>query len=209
MLCSRVQNLLSAYVDRELTGAEMQAVRRHLDGCGGCQNELAGIRSVKGLFGALPAAEPPAPFDPSILDGASRLGAGLRLPVFASLAFVPCCAFMQGADWLLGAFRSTVRSTTRLACAGALSVIVLAAAVLQHPQQADAVTANVPELVPEEIACPHVGCAHGAPLPGAYPALVSVPELPIAQTSRPILYRSSGAPALTLLRYSPADPGWR
>ena len=37
MNCGRVSNQLSAYIDRELTGAEMLSVRGHLGDCDSCQ----------------------------------------------------------------------------------------------------------------------------------------------------------------------------
>jgi len=90
MLCSRAQNLLSAYADYELSGADMLRVRRHLDECPACARELAGLQQMKRLLGALPAAEPP-PFDPSRVAAlpprpqlprlAARWWAALTLPL--------------------------------------------------------------------------------------------------------------------------------
>jgi len=58
MGCGRVSNLLSAYLDRELTGADMLAVRRHLAGCAACCAEYEALAQVRRLLGALPAVEP-------------------------------------------------------------------------------------------------------------------------------------------------------
>ena len=60
MLCSRVQNLLSAYLDRELTGAEMLEIRRHLRDCAPCEREREALLHVKQLLHVLPAAAPRA-----------------------------------------------------------------------------------------------------------------------------------------------------
>jgi anti-sigma factor RsiW len=60
MVCGRVSNLLSAYLDRELTGAEMLSVRRHLSHCPACRAEHDAVARVRRLLGALPAVEPRA-----------------------------------------------------------------------------------------------------------------------------------------------------
>ena len=70
MNCHRVGNLLSAYIDGELTGVEMIEIRRHLDGCPGCQNELDDLRAVKRLVGRLHIAQP-------VADLPGRIYAGL------------------------------------------------------------------------------------------------------------------------------------
>ncbi|HEU5441062.1 MAG TPA: zf-HC2 domain-containing protein [Ktedonobacterales bacterium] len=48
---------LSAYLDGELTPDEAAALERHLADCHACQTELASLREVRALLGALP---PPA-----------------------------------------------------------------------------------------------------------------------------------------------------
>src|SRR5207247_1934911 len=58
MHCGRVSNLLSAYLDRELAGAEMLQIRRHLDDCSGCAAEHAALSRVKGMLSGAPAPEP-------------------------------------------------------------------------------------------------------------------------------------------------------
>ncbi len=53
MNCRKTRSLLSAYIDRELTGFEMLAIRDHLSGCTGCDAEHRSLVSVKTLLGAL------------------------------------------------------------------------------------------------------------------------------------------------------------
>ena len=60
MNCQRVNSLLSAYIDGELTGVEMIEIRRHLDGCRGCRDELDDLRAVKRLVGRVQPAQPSA-----------------------------------------------------------------------------------------------------------------------------------------------------
>ncbi|MDO8683300.1 MAG: anti-sigma factor [Armatimonadota bacterium] len=70
MNCHRLSNLLSAYIDGELTGVEMIEIRNHLDGCPACQEYLDYLRATKRMVGRLRTAQP-AP------DFAARIYAGL------------------------------------------------------------------------------------------------------------------------------------
>jgi anti-sigma factor RsiW len=58
MNCGRVSNLLSAYIDRELTGAEMPHLRSHLSDCDECRAEYEALHRTKMLLGNLRALEP-------------------------------------------------------------------------------------------------------------------------------------------------------
>ncbi|MGC8862665.1 MAG: zf-HC2 domain-containing protein [Armatimonadota bacterium] len=58
MNCRRVANLISAYVDGELSGAEMLAIRRHLSECAECAEEYESIRLLKQAVSRLRAAVP-------------------------------------------------------------------------------------------------------------------------------------------------------
>lgn len=62
MNCGRVSNQLSAYIDRELTGAEMMLIRHHLGDCGECQAEYEALCRMKMLLGRLAAPEPHSDF---------------------------------------------------------------------------------------------------------------------------------------------------
>ena len=58
MNCQNAQNSLSAYLDRELSGDAMYAVRSHLERCPSCQAELDSLRAVKSALVGLPVIEP-------------------------------------------------------------------------------------------------------------------------------------------------------
>lgn len=58
MNCRKVQNLISAYVDCELPGMEMLAIRRHLSDCGECRLEYETLLSIKRAFGSLQEKHP-------------------------------------------------------------------------------------------------------------------------------------------------------
>jgi len=57
-----VQQHLSAYLDRELSGDVILEVRAHLSECAVCEAEERELRSLKQLLGGLEAPEPPADF---------------------------------------------------------------------------------------------------------------------------------------------------
>jgi len=59
--CRRVSNLLSAYVDKELAGAEMLEIRAHLSRCSHCQSEHDQLQQTKQLLGALALRAPRDP----------------------------------------------------------------------------------------------------------------------------------------------------
>ncbi len=58
MNCKHIQSVLSAYIDGELPGDEMLAVRSHIHDCSVCSNELESCRKLKMLLSSLPHVEP-------------------------------------------------------------------------------------------------------------------------------------------------------
>lgn len=58
MNCHRVRSLVSAYVDGELPGVEMLAIRHHLAECTECTKEYESILNLKRLFGRLQPKRP-------------------------------------------------------------------------------------------------------------------------------------------------------
>ena len=67
MNCHRVTNLLSAYVDGELTGVEMLSIRRHLSDCGECAEEYEAVRFTKMAVVRLATVQPRESFAALIL----------------------------------------------------------------------------------------------------------------------------------------------
>ena len=53
MNCRKVQSLISAYVDSELPGVEMLAVRQHLSDCAECNSEFEALLRIKRAYGRL------------------------------------------------------------------------------------------------------------------------------------------------------------
>ena len=76
MNCRRINGLLSAYLDSELTGAEMLEIRAHLDQCGGCLHEYETLRETKRLVASLASKAPRAELEALLLAHASRAPGG-------------------------------------------------------------------------------------------------------------------------------------
>jgi len=65
--------MLSAYLDGELTRAEHLDVHQHLDECEQCRQELADLDSARTSVRSLPLLDPPFPLDvPSVVPLAKR-----------------------------------------------------------------------------------------------------------------------------------------
>jgi anti-sigma factor RsiW len=187
MLCSRVQNLLSAYFDQELGGAEMLSIRRHLSDCPACRREHDALRQVKSLMGSLAAVEARRPFNPAILD----------------VPFRPAHRPTRLALWMAEArewFPTLAGSTSRLAWGGVLAVSLLAAAVVSQPQDADAVTAHVPEVVAIEEIAPGPSPFQEVSFPAAEPASYTYPRV---RPGYPFPYPNSPAQPASLVSYGP------
>lgn len=67
MNCRHVTNLMSAYVDGELTGTEMLTIRRHISDCPDCADEWEATRIIKQAVSGLGAVTPRKDFAVSIL----------------------------------------------------------------------------------------------------------------------------------------------
>ncbi len=53
MNCQKVQSLISAYLDGELNGQDMLAIRYHLSDCPECSGEYESLLAIKRTFGKL------------------------------------------------------------------------------------------------------------------------------------------------------------
>ena len=68
MNCKTAQNLLSAYIDGELSGGEMSRIRTHLFECDCCQHEETELRLLKDLLVGTPMIEPPQGFEDRLCE---------------------------------------------------------------------------------------------------------------------------------------------
>jgi hypothetical protein len=61
MSCNSIQSKLSAYIDGEMSGYDMQDLRAHVNNCKDCQAELYGLKAVQSILREMPATpEPPS-----------------------------------------------------------------------------------------------------------------------------------------------------
>lgn len=143
MLCGRVTNLLSAYIDRELAGAEMLQVREHLASCDRCAAEHADLGETKALLVRLPAPPPRGDF----VGATMRRWHAAQAPVFEPRAN------QRSQWWVLRAARlGPIGQGVRVAALTTCLVIALIAtgAMLRQPGTADAVVAGLPRAGAEE-----------------------------------------------------------
>jgi anti-sigma factor RsiW len=63
MNCTKIQTLLSAYADRELTGVEMFLIRQHVHDCDACREEEAEVRRMKSILSSIEVTEPSSDFE--------------------------------------------------------------------------------------------------------------------------------------------------
>src|SRR5688572_16053749 len=59
MTCKCVSQKIDSYLDGELCGTEMIAIRSHLHKCDACAEEAESLRSLKSGLSMLPCCEPP------------------------------------------------------------------------------------------------------------------------------------------------------
>lgn len=72
MNCRKVSSLLSAYIDRELTGAEMLEIRAHVEHCPSCSAEQESLLQTKRLLSALAYHTPRAELEQLLVVHAER-----------------------------------------------------------------------------------------------------------------------------------------
>lgn len=84
MTCRAVESRLSAYLDGELTGAEMIEIRRHIDGCSTCASEAQAIRRIKMLVVAQQELEPESGFEGRLIARVFRSQPRTRRAAWAS-----------------------------------------------------------------------------------------------------------------------------
>ena len=104
----RVGRLLSAYVDGELTRAEVQAVQAHLLDCAACRAEHESLRATRDLLAGVAPAEPPAEFwqtvrGPMLRGAAATVADPVRRGVWAAWRAAPWRVALRRPAWALAA----------------------------------------------------------------------------------------------------------
>jgi anti-sigma factor RsiW len=101
MNCRYVHARLSAYIDGELAGSEMLAIRSHVAHCEDCSREEAEIRAFKRALGSLPSVVPPDGFEEKLLRAVRT--SELRTPAFGGLRLAPYAVALALSAVLLAA----------------------------------------------------------------------------------------------------------
>ncbi|GIV17543.1 MAG: hypothetical protein KatS3mg022_2978 [Armatimonadota bacterium] len=131
MNCSKVQNLLSCYIDRELPGVDMLAIQRHLDRCIECRREHQSLLQVKRLLSEMPVVSPPLSLEERLVEKVCHSPVAVNrwsLPIPRRLVRPLAAAAALGAitlgAWYLGVqARSPVEDEGFIAAAGLASEI--------------------------------------------------------------------------------------
>ena len=124
--CNITQELLSPYLDGVVTGAQMQAVRQHLDACPACAREYLLLRKTQQLLTNSSRPVPPADLGLKLRLAISREAAQTRRPRYEGLRL--------RLENTLHAFM--VPATAGLACA--ILIFGLVATILAIPGQLQA-----------------------------------------------------------------------
>jgi hypothetical protein len=132
MKCAEAQGLLSPYLDGAVTGAEMQAVQRHLDECASCMREYRALRQTQQVLMSVGRVEVPADLGLKLRLAISREAAETRRPRFEGL--------LMRVENTAKAFM--VPATAGLACA--LLIFGLVTAILAMPDEVQANNQDVP-----------------------------------------------------------------
>ncbi|MFN3652716.1 MAG: anti-sigma factor family protein [Armatimonadota bacterium] len=198
MLCNRVQNLLSAYIDSELTGQEMLSIRGHVERCPDCRQELESLRGVKRLFASLdtPAAVPAFSMEAVEERLRERSASATVARGFARLVRplkTLAASARRAASYRLAGSMLAREAPVPLMMGGAAMLAALAIGVIQQPQAPDAVSARVPALIAAE-PDPHVHWQLQPLLPAIDPH------------AQPVYYDAGRLPRRLPLGFTPA-PG--
>lgn len=96
---SHPTQLLSAFLDGELTREERRKVMAHLSGCAACRDELAGLQVARSAVRSLIVLEPPA----DLIPGQERPEHHYyRIPLWAAAAAAAILALFIGVATLVG-----------------------------------------------------------------------------------------------------------
>lgn len=113
MNCEMLQSRLSAYLDGELSGRDMMAIRSHIHLCPECAGILEIERLTKEALAGVPAVEPPADFEERLVSAVMaapvRANRTWRIGMALVMTSVAACAITLG---YLRANRTSVAEPT-------------------------------------------------------------------------------------------------
>jgi len=85
MTCGQAKSLFSPYLDGAVTGTEMQAVGRHLEGCESCQRQYISLRQTQQLLSKVGRRKVPAEVGLKLRVAMSQEIARSKRPVLANM----------------------------------------------------------------------------------------------------------------------------
>lgn len=123
MNCRQTRELISAYLDQELTGQQMLELHAHLASCEGCAQDWREMRDVRRLLRAL---SPAAPTE----EACRRLADRIRQEAVLGTQLVILTRWMPVVRWeaLLQAFSAPPRGRRLVSALALSSVVILAVA---------------------------------------------------------------------------------
>ena len=68
MTCTQTQNMISAYMDKELSGVDMMIISQHLRQCPDCSAEYQQLLNIKRMMAALQGPAPSPAFEQRLVD---------------------------------------------------------------------------------------------------------------------------------------------
>ncbi len=86
MNCHEIENLLSAYVDKQLSAEDAKAVEDHVMSCRSCSGTLVQLRRLVGLLGGIPRAACPGMLAGRLQEAAVTAARGGPAPALAGKA---------------------------------------------------------------------------------------------------------------------------
>jgi len=85
MTCGQAKSLFSPYLDGAVTGTQMQAVSRHLEGCESCQQQYVSLRQTQQLLNKVGRRKAPPELGLKLRVAVSQEIARSRRPVLANV----------------------------------------------------------------------------------------------------------------------------
>jgi anti-sigma factor RsiW len=167
--CRKVNSLLSAYIDAELTGEEMRAVSAHLEDCPSCRLEQESLLETKRLIASLAFRAPRAELESLLLAESGRASQ----PMASRLLF-PLTVWIE--EWreraAIGALPIRPRPIAATALLSVAGLWMASASLDRHngPDMPDMPSLSVVSL-PANITSPPIGAMNGT-------MLTAVPETP-------------------------------
>lgn len=163
MNCRRVVNLMSAYVDGELTGEEMLAIRRHLSECEECAEELESMRMMKMAVTRLRSVTPREDFAASILK---------------QLSVVEVSPYQKFLNSLISFVHKKLSPVAAAVAASGVALVILSAGGVETP--VPVAQMNETEMASAPIAMQATGVRYGSEYSGNFASIPSSEPLRVA-----------------------------